>query len=280
MGTTLHQLIARARQRLVAAGIPPSDAAIDADVLARHALGWDRAALLTRGREPAPPRFVDAFEAAIARRAGREPVALIVGRREFWGRDYEVTRDVLVPRPETELIVEAALDGIGPSEPLRILDVGTGSGCLAVTLAAELPAARVVATDISAAALSVAARNAKRHGVDRRVRLVQADLIAGVAGPFDLVVSNPPYVPAGADLPLEVVEFEPAGALFAGNAGLDALRILIDGGRAVLAARGRFVVEFGFGQADAVRARAVAAGWSHVELRADLQGIPRVAILA
>jgi release factor glutamine methyltransferase len=277
MAATLHERIARARETLIAAGIAASDAAIDADVLARHVLGWDLTALVVHGRDPASAEFTSVFESAIARRAAHEPVAFITGHREFWGRDFEVTRDVLIPRPETELIVEAALERADRSHAVRTLDVGTGSGCLAVTLAAELPRAHVVATDTSAAALEVARRNAVKHGVERRVSFVQTDLLDAISGPFDVVVSNPPYVPSGADLPPDVVRYEPAQALFAGPDGLEALRRLIPGAREILVAGGIFVVEFGFGQADAVRTLAEAAGWSAVETRPDLQGIPRVA---
>jgi release factor glutamine methyltransferase len=279
MGATLHERIAQARQRLIDAGISPSDAAIDADVLARHVLGWDLAALLVHGREPASPEFTHEFDGMIARRAAHEPVAFITGHREFWGRDFEVTRDVLIPRPETELIVEAVLEHVDRSHTIRALDIGTGSGCLAVTLAAELPLAFVVATDISPAALGIARRNAETHGVAGRMSFVLADLLESISGPFDVVVSNPPYVPSSAVLPPDVVRYEPAHALFGGGDGLDALRQLIAGTRAVLAPDGAFVVEFGFGQSQAVRELAEAAGWTQVELREDLQGIPRVAVL-
>lgn len=279
MGDTLHGCIARARQMLGAAGISPSDAAIDADVLARHALGWDRAALLVRGREPASPDFIQQFDRLIQRRAAREPVAFITGHREFWGREFEVTRDVLIPRPETELIVETVLEKVPVPERLRVLDVGTGSGCLAVTLAAELPGARVIATDTSMPALSVARRNAVRHGVGPRLTFVRADLLDPISGSFDVVVSNPPYVPEEAALPVEVSRFEPPAALFGGIDGLAVLRRLIPAARGVLAPGGVFVVEFGFGQADAVRELAEGAGWTRIELRVDLQGIPRVCAL-
>jgi release factor glutamine methyltransferase len=258
MGATLHEQIAQARQTLIASGLSAPDAAVDAEVLARHVLGWDRATLLVRGREPASPDFSRRFDALIERRAAREPVAFITGHREFWGREFEVTRDVLIPRPETELIVEVVLDRTDAARKVRILDVGTGSGCLAVTLAIELPAADVLATDGSASALHVAERNAVRHGVQSHISFVQGDLLDPVSGPFDIVVCNPPYVPTSAELPVDISRYEPASALFAG---------------------GMFVVEFGFGQAAAVRALAGAAGWSPIDVRADLQGIPRVCVM-
>lgn len=279
MGATPHEQIAEARQMLIASGFSPADAAIDAEVLARHVLGWDRATLLVQGRELASPDFSRQFDALIARRAAREPVAFITGHREFWEREFEVTRDVLIPRPETELIVEVVLARAAAWRTLRILDVGTGSGCLAVTLAAELPSAHVTASDLSASALAVARRNAIRHGVQSHLSFVQGDLLDPISGPLDIVVSNPPYVPAGAELPVEVSGYEPKGALFGGVDGLDALRRLIAAARDVLAPRGMFVVEFGFGQAGDVRALAEAAGWSRVDVRADLQGIPRVCVM-
>lgn len=279
MPRTLHERVAQARQALIAAGLTPADAAIDAEVLARHVLRWDRAKLLTHGSDSPPPAFEGQFSAAIARRAAREPVAYITGHREFWGRDFVVTPDVLIPRPETEIIVEVALAECDPSRPLRILDVGTGSGCLAVTLAAELPASRVIATDIAVAALEVARQNARRHDVHPRISFVLTDLLHSLAGPFDAIVSNPPYVPSSAALPPDVALYEPAAALFAGADGLDALRRLIPAARPLLAADGLFVVEFGFGQSDDVRAVAAAAGWPRADMRSDLQGIPRTCLM-
>jgi release factor glutamine methyltransferase len=279
MPRTMHERIAAARHALAAAGFSPEDAAIDADVLARHVLGWDRGTLLIRGAEPAPADFLADYDAAVGRRAAREPVALITGHREFWGLDFEVTRDVLIPRPETELIVEAALARVDRREPVRILDVGTGSGCVAIALAAECPAARVTATDISPGALSVAVRNATRLGVAARVRFVRAHLLDGVRGPFDLIVSNPPYVAAGADLPVDVARYEPPSALYAADDGLAILRVLIATAAAELADGGALIVEFGDGQAERILELAADAGWRHVQLQNDLQRIPRVAVL-
>jgi release factor glutamine methyltransferase len=279
MTATLEERIANGRRALVQAGLAGEDAALDAEVLARHVLGWDRTALLTRGREPASPAFIAEYDRAVSRRAAREPVALITGHREFWGLDFEVTRDVLIPRPETELIVETALSIVTPARCRKIVDVGTGSGCLAVALATELPSVRVLATDLSIAALEVARRNARRHGVANRVSFARADLLSAVRGPVDLIVSNPPYCPDDAELPADVAEYEPASALFAGPDGLAPLRELIGAAGSRLAPDGAFIVEFGFGQADAIRALALAAGWQRVELKDDLQGIPRIAVL-
>lgn len=281
MAASLIDRIAEARDALVRAGIAPRDAAFDADVLARHALGWDRAQLLSRNREMPPGDFQPAFDRLIARRAAREPVALIMARREFWGLDFEVSRDTLIPRPETELIVEEALAEFGPRQPGLIVDVGTGSGCLAVALAREFPGARVVATDISGEALRVAARNAARHGVDDRVEFVRTTLLDGVGGAADLIVSNPPYVPAGAAPALapEIARHEPHVALFGGADGLSVIRDLLAAAPHRLAAGGALVVEFGLGQEDDVRELAAAAGWRVVRVRRDLQDIARTIVL-
>ena len=277
-----YERIARARSLLVAAGIPAEDAALDAEVLARHALGWDRGTLLAHGREPAPADFAPAFDALVARRINREPVAQIVGRREFWGRDFKVTTDVLVPRPETELIVEEALAFAEEHEYRTVVDVGTGSGCLAISLACELPDIRVLAVDISDAALALAQRNAELHAVADRVTFQRADVLDGVDGPFDLVLSNPPYL-AASEAPLlqpEVARFEPHGALFGGGDGLDVIRRLFHDTPRVLARGGRLILECGMGQDRAVADAAVAEGWKVLRIRDDLQGIPRTLVLA
>jgi release factor glutamine methyltransferase len=258
----------------------PADAALDAEVLARHALGWDRARLLAHGREGAPDGFQDRFRALVERRARREPVALITGIREFWGLTFEVSSDVLIPRPETELIIEAVLDERPDRSAIRrIVDVGTGSGCLAVVLAREFPHARVFAIDISAAALAVAARNAVRHAVDNRISLLRGDLLESIAGPVDVIVSNPPYVPSSVSLSADIVRFEPAIALYAGELGLAALERLIASARSCLAGGGLFAVEFGFGQAEQVAGFAAGACWRGVSMKEDLQAIPRVAVM-
>jgi release factor glutamine methyltransferase len=278
----LHQRLAEARLTLTQAGIPPDEAALDAELLARQVLDCDRATLLTRARDPLPSAFDRLFKTLLTRRARREPLAYIVGHREFWGLEFDVTPAVLIPRPETELIVEEAL----ASMPLRdagrrIVDVGTGSGCLAVTLAIEFPAAQVTATDISDDALAVAYRNAERHNVLARVSFLQTNLLDGISGPADLIVSNPPYVAVGdaPTLPPEVAGYEPATALFAGSDGLDVIRELLAAAPLLLASDGFLIVEFGFGQEALVRDAARAAGWTVVRMRSDLQRIPRVVVL-
>ena len=279
---TVAERLADARKRLEAAGIPAVDAALDAEVLARHTLEWDRAALLARLRDPEPAGFGERFAPLVSRRVEREPVAQIIGVREFWDRDFEVTPDVLVPRPETEFIVEEALAFAHEGGCRTMIDVGTGSGCLAVTIACELPDIRAVATDLSDAALAVAARNAHRHGVADRITFTHADVLAGVTEAADLIVSNPPYVPESdaAGMPPEVVRYEPHAAVFGGPTGLDVIGKLFMQAPRCLAPRGRLVVEFGFGQAPRVSQLAEQTGWRVERIRDDLQGIPRTAVLS
>jgi release factor glutamine methyltransferase len=292
-----------ARERLVSAGLADQHATFDAEVLARLALGWDRAEYLA-GRGDAPPAgFAEAYEPLVARRALREPVAQIAGYREFWSRDFEVTRDVLTPRPETELIVEEALafrssvageagpagwvpgqgGGASPDErPWRVVDVGTGSGCLAVTLALEMPGVDMLATDISDRALAVARRNADRLGAGDRVRFLCTSLLQGVAPGIDLIVSNPPYVPDrySSGLSSEVRDYEPAEAVFGGHDGFELIRALLDQSAARLAPGGRLMMEFGAGQDEAVRGIITEYPPLIVHaIRDDLQGIPRMAII-
>lgn len=279
---SLYERLAEARETLIRAGISTDEAALDAEVLARHVLDCDRATLLTRARDPLPSAFDRLYRELIARRIAREPIAHIVGHREFWGLEFEVTPAVLIPRPETELLVEEALSALPHRDGVRrIIDVGTGSGCLAVTLAVEFPAAAVVGTDMSAAALAVAGRNAERHNAAGRITFLETDLLLDVAGPADLIVSNPPYVPAGdaAALAPEVARYEPPSALYAGHDGLDVIRRLLADARRPLAPDGWLIVEFGFGQGSAIRGAAADAGWTVVRIRSDLQSIPRVAVL-
>lgn len=278
----LHERLAEARLTLIQAGIAAEEAALDAEVLARHVLDCDRATLLTRARDPLPSAFTRLFQGLVSRRARREPLAYIVGHREFWGLEFDVTPAVLIPRPETELIVEEALASLPRRDLVRhIVDVGTGSGCLAVTLAVEFPAARITATDTSRDALAVAYRNAERHNVFGRITFTQADVLENISGLADLIVSNPPYVPAGdaATLQPEVRDYEPTEALYGGPDGLDVIRKLLAGASPALASGGWLIIEFGFGQEAGVRDAAQRAGWTVVRIRSDLQGIPRVAVL-
>jgi release factor glutamine methyltransferase len=277
---TIHDLVNGARQRLMNAGISANLAALDAEVLARRVLGWDTARFLNNRDQDATTSFLLNYEHYVARRMRREPISYIIGTREFWSLDFEVTPDVLIPRPETELIVEEALDIVKrdrESRP-RFIDVGTGSGVLAI----ESPSARVVATDVSAGALRVARRNAARHGVADRITFVETSFLDGLEEPANLIVSNPPYVPAASapGLTPEVVDYEPSVAVFGGDDGLDGLRHVLKDSIAHLAPEGWLIVEFGYGQEDAVRS--IVDGLpalSLVKIRADLQDIPRTAVM-
>jgi release factor glutamine methyltransferase len=281
MSASVYERIVAARLMLVRAGLRSEDAAIDAEVLARHALGWDRARLIAEGREPAPAGFDDEFAPMVDRRARREPVAFITGRREFWGLEFEVSPDVLIPRPETEFIVEGVCERRHDRDAVRlIVDVGTGSGCLAIALAREFPSAAVIAIDISAAAIGVASRNAERHAVADRIHFVRGDLLEPLDVRADVIVSNPPYVPSAARLARDVAHYEPAIALYSGEEGLTALARLVSSARARLKHDGLFVFEFGLGQEDSVRDLTSRAGWPSIEIKHDLQSIARTAILS
>jgi len=277
----LADVLARARGRLVAAGIEADEAAVDVDVYATTILGWDRATLLQNLRQPAPPTLEPQFSQWIARREHREPTAYIVGAREFWGRSFLVTSAVLVPRPETEFIVEEALALPRAFSTPRIADIGTGSGILAVTLAVEIPGADVTGTDLSSDALVVAKQNAERHGVGARVTFVHTSYLDHVSGTFDLIVANPPYVRDG-DKPALArgVRHEPDVALFGGPDGLRDVAGVLDAAVEKLKAGGWFVMEFGYGQEDDVRRLVDARRALRIDhIRDDLQGIARTAII-
>lgn len=260
--------------------------ALAAELLLMHVLGRERAWLYAH-----PEERVGASEAAryfdlVARRASGVPVQYLTGRQEFWGLEFEVTPEVLIPRPETEHVVEVALERLGQplsthAAPLRIADVGTGSGCLAVALARELPEAHVVATDISFAALALARRNAARHGIGSRIEVVQCNLLdaCGCSPPFfHVIVSNPPYVglSEAASLPREVAEHEPGVALFGGDQGLEVCASLLRQAEKLLAPGGALVVEMGHNALEGVRPLFGAAAWTRVAVTSDLAGIPRV----
>jgi release factor glutamine methyltransferase len=246
-------------------------------------LGWDRATYLARRDDALEADAAARLERAVARREASEPVAYITGEREFWGLTFLVTPAVLIPRPETEFIVEAALSRLADRDRAwRIADVGTGSGCLAISLAHERPHAAVTATDVSADALAVARENARRLGVAARVNFVGTSLLDEVAGPFDLIVSNPPYVPAlhEAALSPDVRDHEPRVALYGrGDDGLDDSRALLAQAASRLSPGGMLMIEFGFGQGDAMRCALVeTAGLELVEVLRDLQGHERTLV--
>ena len=274
----VRDLLADARARLAATsfGAPPREASL----LLGRVLGLTEAQILARDREEISPEAAERFRALLERRLTGEPVAYLFGEREFYGRTFQVDDRVLIPRPETEHVIEAALAEPLPHRPW-ILDVGTGSGILAVTLALEVPDARAVATDLSLGALAVASGNAQRLGAAGRVLPVRTDLTAGLdLSRFDLVVSNPPYIdPADAPaLSPEVSRFEPSLALFAPGSGdsiLARLFVLCAGLRSGV----RLIVEIGFGQLDLARRHAEASDLLLEEARPDYSGIPRVLVL-
>jgi release factor glutamine methyltransferase len=279
---TYVEAVARARAALVQAGISPATAARDADLLARDAAGCDLATWVIRRAESASIDFPARYNQAIARRLTREPIAYIRGVQEFWGRAFIVTPAVLIPRPETELLIESASAFLRGRPNATLVDVGTGSGNIAVTLAAEHPALQVFAVDISAAALDVARANADRHGVSDRIRFCEGSYLTGAPRPVDLIVTNPPYVAErdGPGLSPEVREHEPAVALYGGDDGWRDIRVILRQASAALAADGQLMMEIGYGQSERLAAEVAATGLLRLEdIREDLQGIPRVGII-
>ena len=273
--TTVAAALAAARAKL------PAN---EARLLLGHALSRSTSWLMAHDEDVLEEAALLGFASLVARRAGGEPVAYLVGQREFFGRDFVVSPAVLIPRPETELLVELALargvfrDGAADAagSPTRILDLGTGSGCIAVTLALEIPSAQVSAADLSAEALAVARRNAERLGAD--VRFCQSDWFGALAGEcFDLIIANPPYI-AAADPHLAAgdLRHEPSAALSSGAEGLDALRRIIAAAPAHLAPGGQLWLEHGYDQAAAVRELLATAGLAGIEQHIDLSGIVRV----
>jgi release factor glutamine methyltransferase len=273
--TTRGGALAAGRARLAAAGL--ESAALEARILLCHVLGCGPEALVGWPERAVASEQVAAFEALVARRARREPVAHLVGRREFWGLEFRVSPATLVPRPDSETLVEAALDGIADrGAPLRILDVGTGTGCLLIALLRELPAARGVGVDVAPAALALARDNAVALSVASRVRW-SPDLPAA-GDRFDLVVANLPYVARAdlASLEPDVRDWEPASALDGGPDGLDVFRAVLPALPPLLAPRGRVLLEVGRGQAEDVEHVGAAAGLVARGRRRDLAGIERV----
>jgi len=249
---------------------------LDAELLLAATLGFDRVGLYVNFERPLQAGELAAYRERVRRRAGREPLAYILGQTEFWSLPLKVTPDVLIPRPETELLVEEALPRLSGRQ--QVLDVGTGSGALAIALAHERQELTVTAIDISPAALAVAADNARSNGVAERIRFVQHDLGQLPPGPFDLIVANPPYIPSRelATLMPEVRDFEPQLALDGGVDGLDAYRALARQAGAILTAAGWLLVEVGSGQAAAVKELFAGAGLTESFAARDLAGIERV----
>jgi release factor glutamine methyltransferase len=262
-------------------------APLAAELLLMEVLQRDRAWLYAHPEHELSADQALAYAQFIERRSEGVPTQYLTGRQEFWGLEFEVGPGVLIPRPETEHVIEVALARLGPrrTQSLRIADVGTGSGCIAVALARELPHAEIAATDISAVAIDYARRNAARHEVSDRIQFFETNLLEAcldasgpVRRPFDLVVSNPPYVGRSdaAHLPREVREHEPAEALFAGDQGLDVYAALIEEAAGALSSNGIFVAEIGYNGAEYVRSLLSLPPWSDPIVTRDLAGIERV----
>lgn len=275
---TLQSWIANGEKRL-RGGPHPDRARLDAESLLLHLIQCDRAFLIAHSGEMLNAEGAVRYYALIERRLAGEPIQYITGQTEFYGLPFSVDCSVLIPRPETEHLVEKALSLAGSFPQPRIVDVGTGSGAIAVALAHKLPAASITAIDLSAQALAVAQANAQQNAVTNRIRFLQGDLLAPVATEtFHIVVSNPPYVADSdrASLAVEVRDHEPELALFAGNDGLAVYRDLIPQAYAVLVPGGFIAVEVGCGQHSAVAELLAASGFTHIDFTSDLQGIQRV----
>ena len=262
---------------LLAAATRTLDERVDAELLLLHALGKPRSWLFAHADDAVDARAAADYAALVGRRAAGEPVAYLTGRRGFWTLDLEVTPATLIPRPETERLVELALERLPPDAAAHVADLGTGSGAIALALASERPQARVVATDASAAALAVAQRNAQRLGI-RNVRFAQGDWLAPLRGErFALVVSNPPYIEAGdPHLAQGDLRFEPASALASGSDGLGDIRRIVHDARAVLESGGWLLFEHGWNQGDDSRALLRDAGYARVFTARDIEARDRV----
>jgi release factor glutamine methyltransferase len=271
--TDRHHLL-----RAAADTLPGETPRLDAELLLSAVLGEDRLAMLV-GRAPVGVDAQARFEVLLARRRRHEPVAHILGEREFWSLPIRVTPDVLVPRPDSETLIAEALAHFSGHPPLRVLDLGTGSGALLLAALSEWPAATGLGIDRSARALAVAADNAARLGLAARAAFALGNWADGVDERFDLLLCNPPYVPDGTQLMPDVERFEPAGALYGGADGLDPYRLLLPEVGRLLGPRGLALFEFGAGQADALLALAAQAGLP-ARIATDLAGRPRVLVMA
>jgi release factor glutamine methyltransferase len=279
---TVARLLSWTRDYLQRSGV--ESPRLCADILLAHAMECDRIRLYTRYEERPDEPVLARFRTLVKEAAGGRPIAYLTGTKEFFSLPFEVSPDVLIPRPETEILVERTIDLVRKSADLRsILDLGTGSGCIAISLARHLPGARLYASDISQAALAVARRNAERHAVAERIELRCGDLLApwtrpdAHGPPFDVIVCNPPYVAtAGAPVAKNVRDFEPQVALFAGPEGLDVIRRVVCETLAALRAGGHLLMEIGFDQAPAVRDLLAGAVWQDIVTYRDGVGHERV----
>jgi release factor glutamine methyltransferase len=280
---TAQEALQSATRRLTADPHLADSARRDAELLLLHTLGINKVALIADPARPLTAEQQSHYEAAIARRLRHEPIQYITGQQEFYGLAFKVTPAVLIPRPETEHLVEAVLQRLPHDRHLAIADIGVGSGAIAIALATHLPHAHITAVDLSPAALAVAESNAADHNLTSRIRLLHSNLLDALPPSeqhehFDAIASNPPYVPlaGAADLHPQVREHEPAQALFAGAEGLTIYRLLIPQARHALKPGGLLALEIGHGQRDALFAQLT--GWHDVTFVDDLQGIPRVAL--
>jgi len=269
--------------RLESAGVPSH--ALAAELLLMHALNRDRTWLYSHPEDEVSATTLEKFHAIVAERASGIPTQHLIGKQEFWGLDFEVTPAVLIPRPETEHVIEVTLDRLGAERknaPLQIADIGTGSGCIAIALAHEFPQAEIIATDFSCTALEVARCNAARNNVADRIRFIESNLFEALregSPKFDVIVSNPPYIPLSEapQLQREVRAHEPAIALFAGDDGLAIYAPLIRDARDLLKPRGLLVLELGHNSLRGVmQIFERSSAWNDVRVTNDLAGIPRV----
>jgi release factor glutamine methyltransferase len=275
---TIDEALAEATTVLTEARIP--DGAKEASSLLTHILGRDRAFTIAHPEYHLAATERSDFENLVQRRARHEPFQYIVGRKEFYGLEFEVTPDVFIPRPETELLVETAIKRFSEQNHPHFCEVGVGSGCISVSILHEIPAATATSVDISEKALEIARRNALKHNVMDRLSLLVSDVFKNVdERSFDAVLSNPPYVPFKEfqTLQAEVRDHEPSVALTDGSEGLSIIESIAAGAVDQVKIGGSLLVEFGFGQADSVQEILNATGWTKIELIADLQGIPRLA---
>lgn len=285
MSISIADAIREGTQLLRQAGV--AEPRLDAGSFIAHVLGQDRTFVITHAGDALTEEQVNLLREWLNRRATGEPLQYITGRQEFFGLEFEVTKDVLIPRPETELLVETALGLLPKNTPPLICDVGTGSGCIAITLLHELQktsGACAVAIDISTSALAVAKRNSERHRVSELIHFVAADCLSAFAAGssvFDVIVSNPPYVKddALAGLQREVRDFEPRTALMAGEDGLAIIRRLLLGAGSFLKTGGHLLFEIGFDQGEAVADLIDRSSWRLLDIHQDLQGIPRIVAL-
>ena len=282
MSISIGEALLQSSKSLGVAGVP--EPRREASTLLSHVLDRNRTFLISNSSTQLSEAELKTFLTLVKRRSTGEPIQYIIGFQDFYGRSFRVTPDVLIPRPETELLVEAALGLLGDSDDERLIcDVGTGSGCIAVTLLCERAQLNAIALDISARAIEVAQLNAATHKVDSRISFHQSDCFSALTPnhQFDLIVSNPPYVPATAleGLQREVREHEPRVALTPGDDGLTIIRRLLGESNDFLKPRGHLVIEIGFDQSEAIKQSFERQVWQLLEILPDLQGIPRIAVL-